>query len=168
MTDFTFWLVPVRADKQQAIDELLDAAFGAGRRVRMAERLREGNVPVQELCFMALGDDEAVLGAIAYWRICIGETEALMLGPLVVSPSYGGRGIGRALIDKTLALAREQGYGLVFLVGDEPYYRASGFVPAPLGLIPPAPVDYARLLICPLREGAGDNLSGALRPASVL
>jgi predicted N-acetyltransferase YhbS len=60
-----------------------------------------------------------------------------------------------------LERAREEGFGLVLLVGDMPYYGRFGFVPVtPAGrIVLPGPVDPARLLALEL-------LPGALAPAS--
>ena len=57
----------------------------------------------------------------------IGETPALLLGPLTIEPPFRDRGIGKALIERALEEARDKGHRLVVLVGDEPYYGKSGF-----------------------------------------
>ena len=54
--------------------------------------------------------------------ICIGETPALLLGPLTVEPPFRERGVGSALIERALKDAKAKGHKLVVLVGDEPYY----------------------------------------------
>ena len=51
------------------------------------------------------------------------------------------------------------------LVGDEPYYRKAGFKPIPKGRATmPGPVDPERLLVCELKEGAFEAVSGPIRP----
>ena len=57
--------------------------------------------------------------------IRIGETPALLLGPLTIEPPFRERGIGLALIERALDAAKRQGHRLVVLVGDEPYYGGS-------------------------------------------
>jgi predicted N-acetyltransferase YhbS len=53
----------------------------------------------------------------------------------------------------------------VVLVGDEAYYRRVGFKTIPEGRARmPGPVDYDRLLVAELVDGAFDNVSGAIRP----
>ena len=52
----------------------------------------------------------------------IGETPALLLGPLTVEPPFREHGIGSALIERALEDAKAKGHRLVLLVGDEPYY----------------------------------------------
>ena len=97
--------------------------------------------------------------------IRIGETPALLLGPLTVEPPFRTRGIGRALIERALADARAQGHKLVVLVGDEPYYGRAGFKRVPKGrAVMPGPVDPERLLVAELTPDAFDGVSGLIRP----
>ena len=80
---------------------------------------------------------------------------ALLLGPLIVDPAVAGKGIGKALVEEGLARARGEGFSLVLLVGDMPYYGRFGFKPVPPGQITlPGPVDPARLLYVELVPGA--------------
>jgi predicted N-acetyltransferase YhbS len=88
-----------------------------------------------------------------------------MLGPLTVEPPFRKRGVGRALLDRALDDAKKAGHRLVLLVGDEPYYSRVGFKTVPKGRATmPAPVDYSRLLVAELVEGAFDGVSGTIRP----
>ena len=53
----------------------------------------------------------------------------------------------------------------MLLVGDEAYYSRVGFKPVPKGLMTmPGPVNYDRLLVAELVEGAFADVSGAIRP----
>lgn len=166
-----YTLLPVTADHHAPINQLLDTVFGPGRIVRMAERLREGNHPIEGLNFVALARDESggessdeLIGAISYWAIFIGDTEALLLGPLVVAPAWQGKGVGRDLMSLTLELAAQAGHRLVMLVGDACYYRASGFEIAPMGWHYPSSVDPERVLIKHLGSDSDAPLSGIIRP----
>jgi predicted N-acetyltransferase YhbS len=97
--------------------------------------------------------------------IRIGDTKALLHGPLTVEPAFRERGVGQALIERALKEASAKGHRLVILVGDEPYYGKSGFKPVPPGRASmPGPVDPARLLVAELSAGAFDGVSGAIRP----
>ena len=70
-----------------------------------------------------------------------------------------------ALMDRALGDARAKGHRLVLLVGDEAYYSRVGFKPVPKGRATmPGPVDYSRLLVAELVEGAFADVSGAIRP----
>ena len=54
---------------------------------------------------------------------------------------------------------------LPIVVGDEPYYSRVGFKRVPKGHVTmPGPVDYDRLLVAELVDGAFDGVSGAIRP----
>jgi predicted N-acetyltransferase YhbS len=97
--------------------------------------------------------------------IRVGDTPALLLGPLTVEPPFRQHGIGKALIERALAEAKARGHRLVVLVGDEPYYGKLGFKKIPKGQAKmPGPVDPARLLVCELASGAFKGVSGPIRP----
>ena len=76
-----------------------------------------------------------LVGANAMTPIVIGETPALLLGPLIVEPVFRSQGIGEALVAASLEAARAAGAKLVVLVGDEPYYARIGFKRAPPGRV---------------------------------
>ena len=139
-------------------------AFGPGRFGRTAYRIREGVAPVSSLALTAWLDDRLV-GGIRFTVITIGgEGGALLLGPLVVDPVHNGKGYGKALVAEGLARASAQGFRLVVLVGDMPYYGRLGFVPVPPGQIKlPGPVDSARLLALELVAGALGNAAGVVQ-----
>ncbi len=106
-----------------------------------------------------------LVGSVRLSPIVIGQTKALLLGPLTVEPPFRDRGIGQALIARALDEAKAQGHGLVVLVGDEPYYGKCGFKPVPKGQITlDGPVDPARLLIAELSPGAAGGIGGVIRP----
>ena len=95
----------------------------------------------------------------------IGETPALLLGPLTIEPPFRDRGIGKAMMERALKDATAHGYRLVVLVGDEPYYARVGFKRVPKGAITmQGPVDPARMLAAELVEGALAGVSGIVRP----
>jgi predicted N-acetyltransferase YhbS len=139
----------------QMLSELSAQAFGPGRFTRSAYRVREGVPPVSALCLCGLLD-ERLVGGIRFTAIRIGGEEgAALLGPLVIDPAEKGNGFGRALVEEGLARARAEGFSLVLLVGDMPYYGRFGFQPVPPGKITlPGPVDPARLLALELTPGA--------------
>ena len=146
-----------------AIEHLLDLAFGSGRRSKTSYRLREGNVAVPGLSLVTRDAGIGVSGTVSFWPLAIGakQSPALLLGPLAVHPDRQGLGIGLTLMQEGLARARAQGHGLVLLVGDEPYYSKVGFAKLPEGLITmPGPVDPARFLYLELKPGALAGVSG--------
>ena len=106
-----------------------------------------------------------LVGSVRQLPVCIGDTPALMLGPLTVEPPFRKRGVGRVLLDRALSDAKAKGHRLVVLVGDEPYYGRVGFKPIPKGRATmPGPVDYSRLLVAEPVDGAFNDVSGAIRP----
>jgi predicted N-acetyltransferase YhbS len=131
----------------QAIERLHERTFGPGRFVLSAYRLREHVDHLFDLSFTArIGT--LLVGSVRQLPICIGDTPALMLGPLTVEPPFRKRGVGRMLLDRSLQDAKAKGHRLVILVGDEPYYGPLGFAPTTHGAIQfPGPVDPKRVLL---------------------
>lgn len=164
MTELSLTILPETAKDAQAIERLHERTFGPGRFVLSAYRLREHVDHLLDLSFTArIGT--LMVGSVRQLPILVGDTPALMLGPLTVEPPFRGRGVGRALLDRALGDARAKGHRLVVLVGDEPYYSRVGFKKIPKGrAIMPGPVDPDRLLVAELVGGAFDNVSGAIRP----
>jgi predicted N-acetyltransferase YhbS len=164
MNDLSLTILQESPKDAQAIERLLERTFGPGRFVLSAYRLREHVDHVLDLSFTArIGT--LLVGSVRQLPICIGDTPALMLGPLTVEPPFRSRGVGRALLDRALADAKAKGHRIVLLVGDEPYYGRVGFKVVPKGrAIMPGPVDYSRLLVAELVEGAFENVSGTIRP----
>jgi len=148
----------------QVLSHLSAEAFGPGRFTRSAYRVREGVPPVKALCLCGLLD-ERLVGGIRFTAIRIGESGgAALLGPLVVDPAEKGKGYGKALVQEGLARARSEGFSLVLLVGDMPYYGRFGFQPVPAGqIILPGPVDPARLLSLELVPGVLAATSGKVK-----
>jgi predicted N-acetyltransferase YhbS len=164
MSDLSLTILPEAAEDALAIDRLYERTFGPGRYARTAYRIREQFPHRADLSFTArIGT--LLVGSVRLTPIRIGETAALLLGPLTIEPPFRERGIGRALIERALAAARERGHRLVVLVGDEPYYGKSGFKRVAKGTVTmPGPVDPARLLVAELTENAFQGVTGAIRP----
>ena len=164
MSDLAVSIWAETANDAQAIERLHDRTFGPGRFVLSAYRLREHVEHLLDLSFTAwIGT--LLVGSVRQLPILIGETKALMLGPLTVEPPFRSRGVGRALLERALKEARKRGHRLVLLVGDEAYYSRIGFRVVPKGrAIMPGPVDHRRLLVAELVDGAFDGVSGTIRP----
>jgi predicted N-acetyltransferase YhbS len=164
MSDLSLTILPEKPNDADAIERLHERTFGPGRYVLSAYRLREHVDHLLDLSFTArIGT--LLVGSVRQLPICIGDTPALMLGPLTVEPPFRKRGVGRALLDRALADSKKAGHRLVILVGDEPYYSRVGFKVVPKGTATmPGPVDYSRLLVAELVDGAFDGVSGAIRP----
>jgi predicted N-acetyltransferase YhbS len=148
-----------------AVERLYDDVFGPARFHKTSYLFREGVEPVRELSWIALEGDRLV-GAIRYWPILVGEAghSALLLGPLAIAQDRAGRGIGRALMFKTLDLAAQLGHDLVLLVGDVEYYKRFGFVPAtPHGFVMPGESRPDRLQVAPLKDNVLGRIAGEVR-----
>jgi predicted N-acetyltransferase YhbS len=164
MTEPAFTILPETATDAAPIERLHERTFGPGRYAKSAYRLRERMPHRLELSFTARVGT-LLVGSVRLSPIRIGETKALLLGPLTVEPPFRERGIGYALIERAVAEAKAKGHRLVVLVGDEPYYGKSGFKRIPKGRAAmPGPVDPARLLVNELVDGAFEGVSGLIRP----
>ncbi len=164
MSDLSLTILAETPNDAQVIERLHERTFGPGRFVLSAYRLREHVDHLLDLSFTArIGT--LLVGSVRQLPVCIGDTPALLLGPLTVEPPFRSRGVGRVLLDRALKDAKAGGHRLVVLVGDEPYYRRVGFTAIPKGRVTmPGPVDHNRLLVNELVEGAFTDVSGAVRP----
>jgi len=156
-------LAPERTADAPLADALIARAFGPGRFVKAAERLREGAKPITELSFVAWNDGRAV-GCVRLWPITVGKTPALLLGPFAVDGRERSAGIGAALIRRACDAAAAAGHRVILLVGDEAYFGELGFAPA-WNVTMPGPVDPRRVLARALAPGAADGLQGPVRAA---
>jgi predicted N-acetyltransferase YhbS len=164
MSDLSLTILAETANDAQAIERLHERTFGPGRFALSAYRIREHVDHVRDLSFTArIGT--LLVGSLRQLPVVVGETKALLLGPLTVEPPFRSRGVGRALLERALRDAKARGHRLVLLVGDEAYYSRVGFKAVPIGRATmPGPVDYHRLLVVELVDGAFNDVSGAIRP----
>jgi predicted N-acetyltransferase YhbS len=164
VTQLSLVIRPELPQDADAIERLHERAFGPGRFARTASRIREGAHHLSELSFTALVGT-LLVGSVRLTPVQAGTAPALMLGPLTVEPAFEGRGIGAALMTRSLNAARERGHRLVLLVGDEPYYARFGFRRVPSGrIVLPGPVNPDRFLAAELVEGALDEARGPVTP----
>ena len=164
MSEASLAIMPELPEDAAAIERLHERTFGPGRFARTAYRIREGRGHISGLSFTArIGT--LLVGSVRLTPIRIGETAALMLGPLTVEPPFRQRGVGAALIERALQEAKAKDHGLVVLVGDEPYYAKSGFRKIPKGQVKmPGPVDPERLLVAELKASAFNGVTGTILP----
>lgn len=158
-------ITPETPGDRDDIERLLDLAFGPDRGGKTVYRLREGVEPIPELCTV-IRENGMLKGSLRYWPVVIGDKRvpALLLGPVAVLPEDRGKGYARSLIWQSLEVARRLGYGIVLLVGDEPYYVKFGFTRAfTKALQLPGPVDLDRFLGLELKPRAFAGVSGMLQ-----
>lgn len=161
-------ITPELPEDDGDIERLLDIAFGTDRAGKTVYRLREGVAPIAELGSV-IRENGVLKGSLRFWPVVIGDARspALLLGPVAVAPADRGKGYARALIWQGLDRARELGYGIVLLVGDEPYYLKFGFTRAlTKALELPGPVDLSRFLGLELVSHAFTGVSGMLHRAN--
>lgn len=151
-------LLPEREQDAPLVEALIARAFGPGRFVKTAERLREGNRPLADLSFAAWWDGRAV-GCVRLWPIRIGDTPALLLGPFAVEEEFRGQGLGAALIVRACEAAASAGHQWMLLVGDAEFFVPLGFSRA-AGVTLPGPVDTRRVLLRPLSDGTDATPTG--------
>jgi len=151
-----------RASDVVAREALLDACFGDNRHTRTCQRLRDGRAPAEGLGLSAVAEGRLV-GTVRLWHVSVGGVPALMLGPLAVDDSCRSLGLGAALMEHALAVAKAHGHGAVILLGDAPYYARFGFSADKTGeLSLPGPFERDRLLGLELRQGALDGAWGMI------
>src|SRR6202162_5370567 len=93
MIDLSLAILPETPQDALAIERLHERTFGPGRYARTAFRIRERAAHLIDLSFAArIGT--LLVGSVRLTPIRIGETPALMLGPLTIEPPFRGRGSG--------------------------------------------------------------------------
>ena len=168
MEDGLVELVALDTVDADAVEALLDRAFGPARHTRTAYRIREGTSPLLGLSFGAL-DGGALVGTVQCWPIVLqhdggGATPLVMVGPVAVEPARQQGGLGKALMQASLAAAERTGADAALcLIGDPEYYgRFFGFTAdRTAAWRVPGPVERHRLLA---RGSAVPTAAGLLGP----
>lgn len=141
------------------VEALYDLCFAPGREALSSYRLRDGVLPVSELCLWLRDETGALAAAIRYWPVRVGGVAALLLGPVAVHPTRQGEGLAGIVIRESLNRARVAGWERVMLVGDAPYYQRFGFTRLE-GVVMPPPTNPERVLGLALVPGAWDGVQG--------
>lgn len=163
-------LVPLDRIAPDAVEALLDRAFGTDRHARTAYRVRASARAIPSLSFAALIEGK-LAGTIQSWPVALAcdtgaEVPLVMVGPVAVEPELQQGGIGRRLTEHMLAATAESplpGADALMLVGDPEYYeRFFGFTAERTGRWRlPGPFEPRRLLA----RGAGvPDSAGMLGP----
>src|SRR5882672_12851083 len=99
MSELWLTILPETLGDALAIERLHERTFGPGRYARSAYRIREGRGHLLALSFTArIGS--LLVGSARLTPICIGDTPALLLGPLTVEPPFRERRVGSRLIEQ--------------------------------------------------------------------
>jgi predicted N-acetyltransferase YhbS len=158
-------IIAERPEHHDAIERVLDRAFGPGRFAKTSERVRErGAVAEPGLSRVALDDAKEVVGVCRIWRVRAGEL-IYFLGPLAVDPAAQLAGLGLTLVREAVAACRASGGSAVVLVGSERFFKPLGFSVTPTGRLRlPGAVDPARLLWLELARNGFSNVQGEVGP----
>ena len=160
-------LVPLDRIAPEAVEALLDRAFGTDRRTRTAYRVRTGTGALPALSFAALAHDGTLAGTIQCWPVALAcndgtRTPLVMVGPVAVEPHLQQLGVGRMLMAHMIEAAERGDFPPLMLVGDPEYYgRFFGFTAEHTGgWRLPGPFEQHRLLA----RGTAPDCAGMLEP----
>jgi predicted N-acetyltransferase YhbS len=150
------------ASHDAVIEHINEEAFGPGRHVRAATRIREQGPHDRSLSFVCADDGETI-ASVRMTPIMAGGVRGHLLGPLAVRPSHKNQGIGRELVRIAVEAARRKGSEAVILIGDPPYYGPLGFEKVAYNALAfPGPVDPGRVLVVPIGENVHPRLNGTI------
>lgn len=163
-------ILPLASQTGDAIEQLLDAAFGTDRHGRTAYAIRRGMVWLPELSYAALDEDGILVGTLQSWPIALhgsggAANPLIMVGPVAVLPDRQRGGFGRAMMERVVADARARRSDPLMMIGDPEYYgRFWGFSADHTGAWQvPGPYDPRRLLALSV-DGGTIPLEGMLGP----
>ncbi|MDV7338443.1 N-acetyltransferase [Terasakiella sp. A23] len=160
------WTLHTEAEmpvEDEIIFDLVARALGENWTTRSSHQLRLGHTHIKDLSLLAFLEGRLV-GTVRLWPIQAGNAgDALLLGPLAVEPSLQGLGLGKAMLNLVIDLARAAGWGGIVLVGDAPYYERVGFSAKPTWhMRMPGRYDQNRLLGIELIEGYLEGHDGVI------
>ena len=163
-------IVPLNIMAQDAIEQLLDAAFGPDRHGRTAYLIRDGMPWLPELSFGIENEKGDLVGSLQSWPIALthadgSQTPLVMVGPVAVAPALQGTGHGRAMMDAVVTAARTHRNDPLMMIGDPEYYgRFWGFsAEGTGGWDCPGPFEPRRLLALSV-DGRPIGGTGMLSP----
>jgi putative acetyltransferase len=138
---------PTDPSEAEEIAAVHRAAFGSEVEADLARDLMSDAAFVADVSFCA-EEDGALIGSAVFTRAWLERDDGLpgfpllLLAPLAVVPDAQRDGIGTALVEAAIALARESGEVAIFVFGDPAYYGRFGFVQAgPSGVRTPHPAE---------------------------
>jgi putative acetyltransferase len=119
---------PAEPEDAAGIRAVHEAAFSTPAEADLVEALsREGDAIVS----LVAARQREIIGHVLLSRMAVSgggrRFRALGLAPAGVLPGFRGGGIGSALIEAALAIAKTTGEELVFVLGEPNYYARFGF-----------------------------------------
>lgn len=151
----TFRITPETPEDRDAVEALVMDAFGPGRFVKTAERIRES---ARMAAAFVAREDGRLTGSVRLWAIRVDGLDALFLGPITVAKDARRGGLGADLVGACIGEAQARGVAGVLLVGDAAYFQRFGFQPAPDVRLP-GPADPRRVLWLPITSAAPSGLA---------
>ena len=137
---------PLSGISADALNALLDDAFGADRHMRTAYLLRKGMVAINHLSFGILDEGELV-ASIQCWPVRVDKAELILVGPVAVATHRQNAGLGTQLMQLMLNAVTPQDAPMV-MIGDPEYYGRFGFeAEGTSGWTLPGPWEPRRLLL---------------------
>src|SRR4030095_13568138 len=92
VSDLSVTILTEKPEDAGPIERLHERTFGPGRHARTTYRIREPLRHRLELSYTA-GGGTLLVGSVRLTAVRIGETPALLLGPLPIEPPFRERGI---------------------------------------------------------------------------
>lgn len=96
----------------------------------LVRKIRQSKDYLPDISRVAVLNGE-IAGAICYTKskVVEGKTEhsVITFGPLAVEPTLQNSGIGKALLEETIGLAKKAGYLGIVILGEPEYYPKRGF-----------------------------------------
>ena len=115
---------------EAAVHRLNALAFGQPAEAELVDALRDAGAATLSLVAVRGGE---VIGHILFSPVTVeppsAEARAVGLAPMAVLPGLQRGGIGSALVRAGLAILRDEGHGVVVVLGHPEYYPRFGFAP---------------------------------------
>lgn len=145
----------------------LNAELTDNQEHNLVNRLRKSSEFIPELSLVAEIDNK-IVGHILFTKINIESNkesfESLALAPLSVLLDYQNEGVGKALMNYGLEVAKNLGYESVVVLGHENYYPKFGFKKASeFDIKPPFEVPDESFMALELNENGLKNVSGVVK-----
>lgn len=119
---------PECAADYEIVADLLKSAFNTEVYADFVASLRKSSEyfdPAMSL--VAEGEDGILVGYILLFPLPHSDRKILALHPMAIIPELQKKGIGKALINEGMRIARMRGYGGAVVMGPGKYYRRFGF-----------------------------------------
>ena len=135
----------------------------------LVKRLRTSNAYIPALALVAECNN-IIVGHIVFTQLTIGDNHqhrALALAPVCTLPEYQKNGIGSALINHGLNLAKELKFDSVIVMGHQDYYPKFGFTPAArYSISAPFSIPDELFMVLELAANSLENITGCVHYAT--